>query len=101
MRAASRPTAAGRPLGRREARLRRHAYARAAALRPDIVHFEWNTAAVHYPSLADALGCPAVVSRRGSEIVHPHAPSTAKLASGFPLTLARAAVVHCVSRPGA
>ena len=97
VRAANRPTAAGRPLGRREARLRRHAYSRAAALRPDVVHFEWNTAAVHYPSLADALGCPVVVSRRGSEMVHPHLARTAKLASGFPLTLARAAVVHCVS----
>jgi glycosyltransferase involved in cell wall biosynthesis len=92
------PTADGRPVRGRERRQRLVAYARLAGLRPDVVHFEWNTAAVHFSSLIDALGVPAVISRRGgSEHVYPHAPGTRRLADGFPLTLAKAAAVHCVS----
>ncbi len=96
-RAAGRPTASGRVLERREALARLRAYARLAALRPDVVHFEWNTAAVHFLSLVDALGCPMVLSRRGSENVYPHAPTMQQLAAGFPLTFGRATAVHCVS----
>lgn len=97
-RAATLHTASGRPLGRREAVARLYAYARLALLQPDVVHFEWTTAAVHFHSLGDALGCPTVVSVRGSNVnVHPHTPSGAVTARGLPIALGRAAAVHCVS----
>ena len=67
VRAAVAPTAAGRPLTRREAVGRLAAYARLAALRPDVVHFEWSSTAVNFSSLPDALGRPYVVSCHGGD----------------------------------
>ena len=44
------------------------------ATRPDILHFEWESAAVRSLPLIEACGCPVVVSVRGSGVnVHPHA----------------------------
>ena len=97
-RAARRPTAAGRAIGRGEAVGRLRAYARVARLRPDILHFEWTTAAVHHFPLVDALDCPMVVSCRGADTnIYPHVPSTKKVAAAFPAVFARAAAVHCVA----
>jgi glycosyltransferase involved in cell wall biosynthesis len=98
VRAARQPTADGRLPGRLEALERVALYARLAALRPDVVQFEWITAAVHFASLPEALGCPSVVSCRGSDVeIYPHTPTTQQVASGFPLALARASAIHCVS----
>jgi glycosyltransferase involved in cell wall biosynthesis len=97
-RAAHAPTADGRNVGRREGLGRLRMYARLTSLRPDLVHFEWNTAAVHYHSLVEALDCPSVVSVRGGDLeVHPHSPATARLTSGYQVAFATAALVHCVS----
>ena len=42
-------------------------YLRLARLRPDVVHFEWNTAAVDYIALFDVWRCPVVTSCHGSD----------------------------------
>jgi colanic acid/amylovoran biosynthesis glycosyltransferase len=67
------------------------------ATRPDVLHFEWESAAVRSLPLIEACGCPVVVSVRGSGVnVHPHA-GRAHLAAAYPSIFARAAAVHCVS----
>jgi colanic acid/amylovoran biosynthesis glycosyltransferase len=98
VRAAAAPTAAGRSVGRREAAGRLAMYARLVALRPDVVHFEWTTTAVHFSSLVDALACPAVISCHGGDVqIFPHSPAGRRLATGFRTVLRRAAAVHTVS----
>lgn len=73
-------------------------YLRLARLRPDIVHFEWETAAGHYLPLMDVWSCPVVVSCRGREIhVLPHAPGNEVWVSRLPAVFAKAAAIHCVS----
>jgi colanic acid/amylovoran biosynthesis glycosyltransferase len=67
-------------------------------LRPDVVHFEWNLTAAGYLPLFDLLGCPVVVSCRGSQLqIAPHNPERRAEVSGIRATFERAAVVHCVS----
>ena len=67
------------------------------ATRPDVLHFEWESAAVRSLPLIEACGCPVVVSVRGSGVnVHPHA-GRGQLAAAYPSIFARAAAVHCVS----
>jgi len=73
-------------------------YAALARLRPDVVHFEWNSAAIDYWPLADVWRCPVVISCRGSQIqVRPHAPGREDFVRGLERTLRRATAVHCVS----
>lgn len=85
----------GREVPPREALGRLRTYARLASLEPDVVHFEWSTAAVHFHSVVDALGCPSVVSVRGGDL--DVIPSTAAEAAGLRSAFQRAAAVHCVS----
>jgi glycosyltransferase involved in cell wall biosynthesis len=67
-------------------------------MRPDIVHFEWNTTAVDYLPLFDVWGCPVVTSARGSDIsVYPHVPGLEHYSTRLPYVLSRASAVHCVS----
>jgi colanic acid/amylovoran biosynthesis glycosyltransferase len=67
------------------------------AARPDVLHFEWESAAVRSLPLLEADLCPVVVSTRGSGVnVHPHAGG-GQLAARYPEVFARAAAVHCVS----
>jgi colanic acid/amylovoran biosynthesis glycosyltransferase len=67
------------------------------AARPDILHFEWESAAVRSLPLIEADVCPVVVSVRGSGVnVHPHA-GQGRLAARYPEVFAHAAAVHCVS----
>jgi colanic acid/amylovoran biosynthesis glycosyltransferase len=67
------------------------------AVRPDILHFEWESAAVRSLPLIEAGVCPVVVSVRGSGVnVHPHT-GHGHLAAAYPEIFARAAAVHCVS----
>jgi colanic acid/amylovoran biosynthesis glycosyltransferase len=69
-----------------------------AGVRADVAHFEWNFAAVDFFPLFDLLGCPVVVSCRGSQIqVAPHNPARRELAGGIRRTFERAAAVHAVS----
>jgi glycosyltransferase involved in cell wall biosynthesis len=68
-----------------------------AGQRWDVIYFPWNSAAVFYLPLFD-LGCPVVISCRGSQInVAPHDPQRTDFVEGLKVTLARAAAVHCVS----
>lgn len=67
--------------------------------KPDIIHFEWNFAAVDYLPLFDLLDCPIVISCRGSQIhVAPHNPENSNKVKKLPATFQRAAAVHCVSQ---
>ena len=68
-----------------------------AGRRWDVIYFPWNSAAVFYWPLFD-LGCPVVISCRGSQInVAPHNPRRAELVEGLRVTLSRTRAVHCVS----
>lgn len=67
-------------------------------LKPDIVHFEWNQAAVLYLPMYGVWGCPVVVSCHGSELsADPHLPGHERFAQLLPHSLRSAAAVHCVS----
>jgi glycosyltransferase involved in cell wall biosynthesis len=69
-----------------------------ARLRPDVVQFEWNVAAVDHLPVFGVLGCPIVTSCRGSDItVYPHVPTMRHYASGLPDVIRQADAVHCVS----
>jgi colanic acid/amylovoran biosynthesis glycosyltransferase len=65
----------------------------------DLLHFEWNMAAVWYLPLVDLLGCPMIVSCRGSQVhIAPHNPSRTSETSALPKTFQKAAAIHCVSQ---
>jgi colanic acid/amylovoran biosynthesis glycosyltransferase len=69
-----------------------------AGLSPDVVHFEWETAAVAYHALVGVWGCPVVVSCRGSGVsVYPHLSALAHHARGYPVVFEHCSAVHCVS----
>lgn len=69
-----------------------------ARLRPDVVHFEWNTSAALYLPMFDVWRCPVVTSCHGSDIsIYPHLPGEALYAAQLPEVLRRASIVHCVS----
>ena len=74
------------------------AYLRFARLRADVVHFEWTFSAVRWLPLFDMLGCPGVVSCRGSDInSRPHDPEFQQWVPGLATTFEKSAAVHCVS----
>lgn len=74
-------------------------FAPLARLEPDIVHFEWESAAVDHLPLLDVWDAPTVVSCHGSGVSsQPHAPRwRERWATRFPLVFRRAAAVHCVA----
>jgi colanic acid/amylovoran biosynthesis glycosyltransferase len=77
-------------------RLRR--YLPLARLRPDVVHFEWNSAAVAYLPLARAWDCPTVVSCHGTDVnVRPHGSQGESWARWLRASFDRVSAVHCVS----
>lgn len=64
----------------------------------DIIHFEWNSAAIEFEPLFDLLDSIFVISCRGAQVqVAPHNPDRRKLADGLRRTFIRANAVHCVS----
>jgi colanic acid/amylovoran biosynthesis glycosyltransferase len=68
------------------------------SLNPDIIHFEWNQAAVLYLPMYGVWGRPVVVSCHGSELsADPHLPGHERFAELLPRSLHTAAAVHCVS----
>jgi glycosyltransferase involved in cell wall biosynthesis len=102
LRALMRSIRASLPAGRRGwrdqlAALRR--FAPLADLRPDIVHFEWESAAVDHLALFDIWNAPIMVSCHGAGVNRqPHAARWRERSlSGFPLVFRRAALVHCVA----
>lgn len=67
-------------------------------MRPDIVHFEWESAAVQFLPVGDLLGCPVVMSCRGGDIdIYPQLGSKLRWVGGLPRAFEAAAIVHCVS----
>jgi glycosyltransferase involved in cell wall biosynthesis len=69
-----------------------------ARLRPDIVQFEWNIAAVDHLPLFGVWRCPVVTSCRGSDVtVYPHLPYLRAYAEHLPEVMRQASAVHCVS----
>ncbi len=69
-----------------------------ARLRPDVVQFEWNIAAVDHLPLFEVWDCPVLTSCRGSDLtVYPHIPGLGSYADRLPEVMARARAVHCVS----
>jgi glycosyltransferase involved in cell wall biosynthesis len=94
-RRAARSTPRSRPLAF-ASRLR--SFIPLAAVNPDVVHFEWNSAAMRYQLLADVWGCPTVVSCHGSEVnVRPHLPGGHAWTRSLQASLSAASAVHCVS----
>jgi colanic acid/amylovoran biosynthesis glycosyltransferase len=73
-------------------------YLRLARMRPDVVHFEWNSAAADYLPLFDVWRCPVVTSCWGSDVsIYPHMPTHERYAERLVEVFARASAVHCVS----
>jgi colanic acid/amylovoran biosynthesis glycosyltransferase len=69
-----------------------------ARLRPDIVHFEWNSAAALYLPMFDVWRCPVVTSCHGSDMsIYPHVPGHEHYRARLPYVLRNASLVHCVS----
>ena len=67
-------------------------------LRPDVVHFEWESAAVHWLPVFDAWNCPVVVSCHGGGVnVHPHTGGHEHVVRAYRTLFRRAAAVHVVS----
>ena len=65
---------------------------------PDVVHFEWNSAAADFHSMLPLWDAPVVVSCRGSDInVRPYAPPSDKFVRDLRASFERADAVHCVS----
>lgn len=63
----------------------------------DVVYFPWNSAAADSRSVF-MLGMPVVISCRGSQInIAPHNPQRSVQVADIRESLAKAAVVHCVS----
>ena len=72
------------------------AYLGLARLRPDVVHFEWERAAVRYLPLLAVWDCPVVVSCRGNVNAYSRSPQHERWAKGLPRAYENAAAVHCV-----
>jgi glycosyltransferase involved in cell wall biosynthesis len=78
--------------------LRLRSYLPLALIEPDVVQFEWNSAAIHYLPMADVWSCPTVVSCHGSDTnVRPHAPDGRDYARWLHLSFDRVTATHCVS----
>lgn len=69
-----------------------------AGLETDVIHFDWNFAAVDYAELFDLYHCPSLISCRGSQLqIAPKNPARAAQVGGLRGTLQRATMIHCVS----
>ncbi len=68
-----------------------------ARLRPDVVHFEWESSAVAHLPLLDVWRCPMVISCHGTLQVWSHTSTHSETIDELPRAFAAAAAVHCVS----
>ena len=67
-------------------------------LRPDVVHFEWESAALHYLPIVAVWRRPFVVSSRGGLDLYAQSETKARSHTAPVAKLyARASAVHCVS----
>lgn len=68
-----------------------------AGRRWDVIYFPWNATAIRYLGLFD-LGCPVVISCRGSLVnIAPHNPTLSGYSEGLRDSFQRATAIHCVS----
>jgi glycosyltransferase involved in cell wall biosynthesis len=72
-------------------------FARLEPLGPDVVHFEWESAAIKYLPLVDLWGCPMVMSCRGGLDLYSQSDTHRRALDGLADAFDRAAAVHCVS----
>jgi len=90
--------ASGAAASRREALLLFAGALPVLKAKPDVVHFEWNSAAIYYLPFYHLFGCPVVISNRGAQMqIAPRNPRRAELKEGLVESFRRAAAVHCVS----
>lgn len=68
-----------------------------AHLKADVVHFEWDSAAVAFRPLLDVWRCPMVMSLHGELHISAHAPGRQRVMEGLPAAFEDASAVHCVS----
>lgn len=68
-----------------------------APLDPDVVQFEWESAAIGLLPLLDLWACPMVMSCHGGLDRYARSPSHFRAVSGVAAAFHRAAAVHCVS----
>jgi glycosyltransferase involved in cell wall biosynthesis len=74
------------------------AYLALVLMRREVVHFEWNSAAIDFLPMFDLWDCPVVISCRGSQInVRPHVPGNEQFNAGLAESFQKARAVHCVS----
>lgn len=74
-----------------------HTYLPLARLDPDLVQYEWETAAVEYLPLTKVWDCPILMACRGGAVtVYPNVPGH-HWVERLPAAFERAAAVHCVS----
>lgn len=72
-------------------------YLELAGLSPDVVQFEWETAAVEHLPLTEVWDCPVLMSCRGVAItLYPNVPRQPWV-ERLPEAFRRAAAAHCVS----
>jgi hypothetical protein len=72
-------------------------FARVESLRPSVVHFEWESAAVRFLPLVDFWGCPMVMSCHGGLDLYSQSATHRRALDGLQQAFDRAAAVHCVS----
>jgi colanic acid/amylovoran biosynthesis glycosyltransferase len=73
-------------------------HGRLARLRPDVVHFEWESAAIRHLPLFEVWQCPVVLSCHGAGVnVYPISRGDPKLIHGLRTVFERATAVQCVS----
>jgi hypothetical protein len=72
-------------------------FARLEPLCPDVVQFEWESAAIRYLPLVDFWGCPMVMSCRGGLDLYSQSPTHRAALNGVAEAFERATAVHCVS----
>lgn len=67
-------------------------------LRPDVVHFEWQSAAVYYLPLRTVWNAPLVTSCHGSEVtLYPYVPGQEYWTKRLAVMFEGMTAVHCVS----
>jgi colanic acid/amylovoran biosynthesis glycosyltransferase len=72
-------------------------FLRLAAIRPDVVHFEWESTAVSYLLLADVWRCPITMSCHGGLQAYGESAAYRGVLDGLSAAFRRASAVQCVS----
>jgi colanic acid/amylovoran biosynthesis glycosyltransferase len=68
-----------------------------ARYKPDMLHFEWVSAAIDFEWAIDYFDCPAVISNRGRQVnILPHIPGNDSYTADLRRVFQKASAVHCV-----